>query len=168
MGKKGWRTMPRILVNCHGGRTAATPVFVLPAGVSVHFYIADGGILPNVTAWQVLDNRLRFQAPGAAVTTLPGGQPCQDYYGVPYRGLGVADGLLLENAAGNGFESVLSAGLGQNWGLCTPNTVQTRRLVLPSVRGGPAYERSVVALSDIVNCPGVTDVDWITCREVWL
>jgi len=36
---------------------------------------------------------------------------------------------------------------------------------LPAVNGGPDHDRSVVTLSGIANCPGVTDVDWISCRE---
>jgi hypothetical protein len=169
--------MARILVNCHGGRVVGPPghpaQFTVPVGVSIHFYIHDGGILPNPVGWTVLNHRLSFgigNPPGIAVHTFGPGAICHDYYGVPYAGLGVANGVQLEGLGRGGvprFDTILAAGGGQNWGLPTAGTIQTRRVVLPAVRGGMPYARSVVTLSDIAACPTVTDVDWIACREHW-
>ncbi|WP_299939668.1 putative adhesin [uncultured Microbulbifer sp.] len=167
--------MPRILVNCHGGRVVGPPInppqFLVPAGVSIHFYIVDGGILPNNNGWNILNHRLQ-RLPGnpAGITTIGPNLMCQDYYGVPYAALGVANGIQLEVAGRRGipyFDTILAAGGGQNWANPAANTVQTQRVVLPAVQGGAPYARSVVSLSNIANCPGITDVDWISCREHW-
>ena len=166
--------MPRILVNCHGGCVVGPPAhpaaFVVPAGVSIHFYVADGAILPDNYGWDILNHRLQFQAGDpAGIITIDPGQPCNNYYGVPYARIGVANGIQLQSVARgrDTFINILAAGAGQNWGLLTPNTIQTQRVVLPAVLGGAPYERSVVTLSNIANCPGITDVDWISCREHW-
>ncbi|WP_425460071.1 putative adhesin [Exilibacterium tricleocarpae] len=168
--------MPRILVNCHGGRVVGPPAnppqFAVPAGVSIHFYVVDGLVLQDNNAWNILDHWLQRRPgnPNALVATFTPGQMCQDYYGVPYVGLGVAGGIQRE-AVGRGgqpyFETILTVGSGQNWGSPTPGTIQTRQVVLPAVQGGAPYARSVVTLSNIANCPGVTDVDWISCRQYW-
>lgn len=147
------------------------PQFVVPAGVSIHFYIADGQLLPNDDGWNILNHR-RMNQPGnppGIVTVGPGGV-CDDYFGVPYAGLDVANGIQLEIAGRRGapyFDTILAAGGGQNWGSPAAHTIQTARVVLPAVLGGTPYARSVVTLSNIANCPGVTDVDWIACREHW-
>ena len=167
--------MPRILVNCHGGRVVGPPAnpppFVVPAGVSIHFYIADGAILPNNNGWTILNHRLNH-LPGnpAGIITIGPGLMCPDYFGVPYAGLGVANGIQLERVGRRGipyFDTILAAGAGQNWGVAATHMIQTQHVVLPAVMGGAPYDRSVVALSNIANCPAVTDVDWISCREFW-
>ena len=167
--------MPRILVNCHGGRVIGPPAhpapFIVPLGVSIHFYIADGQLLPNPAGWNILNCRLQ-RLPGnpAGIITSGPGTLCNDYYGVPYAALGVANGIQLEIPGRRGmpyFDTILAAGGGQNWGLPSPGTIQTQRVVLPAVLGGAPYARSVVTLSNIANCPGITDVDWISCRERW-
>ena len=167
--------MPRILVNCHGCRVIGPPAhpatFVVPAGVSIHFYIADALILSNVAGWNILNHRIRL-LPGnpAGTITIGPGAFCRDYYGVPYTGLGVANGIHLQmpgRRAAPYFDTILAAGSGQNWGPPAANTIQTQRVVLPTLLGGAAYARSVVTLSNIANCPGVTDVDWISCRVHW-
>jgi hypothetical protein len=163
--------MPRLLVNCHGGYVAAGPgllqhpaAFITPAGVSVHFYVAHDGLLANHVGYQVLANRMHGLAPGVATQTILPNSPCPNYYGVPYGGLGAANGLFLERAGPRGgviWEPILQAGAGQNWGLPAAGTVHAGMVVLPAVRGGAPYARSVILLSDLVNCPGVTDVQSI-------
>ena len=168
--------MPRILVNCHGGRVVGPPAnpapFMVPAGVSVHFYVADGIILPNANAWPILNHRRQGAAGNPAGTTTVGpGVLCDDYYGVPYLGLGVSNGIQLERVGRRGmpiFETILvAAGNGERWGAPDAGTIQTQNVVLPAIGGGAPYARSVVTLSNIANCPGITDVDWISCREWW-
>lgn len=138
----------------------------------MYFYIQDGGILPNRIGWQILSHRLRFlpgNPQGVVSHAFFAGATCQDYYGVPYGGLGVANGVQLEGTSRGTpiFNNILSAGGGQNWGPPATGTVHTRRVMLPAVNGGTPYLRSVITLSDVVNCPGVTHVDWIACREHW-
>src|SRR5262245_4649231 len=100
--------MPRILVNCHGGRVVGPPdnppQFIVPMGVSIHFYIPDGALLPDGNGWQILNHRLQ-RSPGnpAGMTTIGPGNPCFDYYGVPYAALGVANGIQLEVAGRRGL-----------------------------------------------------------------
>src|SRR5436305_6146394 len=96
--------MARILVNCHGGRVLpANPgSFIVPRGVTVYFYVQDGVILPNGIGWQILNHRLRFlpgNPQGVVSYTFFAGATCLDYYGVPYGGLGVANGIQLEGMA---------------------------------------------------------------------
>jgi hypothetical protein len=158
--------MPSILVNCHGGRPAGPiTTFPVPVGVSVHFYCGDGMLLGNDVSWQILNNRLQFTPGPAPTQTFGPGTACPDYYGVPYVGLGVANGVQLQN--GMRFDVILEGQLFNQWGPVTPNTITVSQAVLPSVLGGAAYARTVIILSNIANCPGITDVHWISCREIW-
>lgn len=54
--------MPRILVNCHGGRVTGPdeqpPPFEVPENVHIHFYIEDGDLLDDGEAWQILKESL--------------------------------------------------------------------------------------------------------------
>ena len=154
-----------------GGRVHP-PQFMVPAGRSVHFYVADGQLISNTDGWAILDG-LRGgmvwnagNVPSGYLQTRTGGQMCDDYYGVPYVTLGVVNGVWLEGGVGV-FRQILEGLTSQTWGSPETNTVQTQMVVLPSILGGPAYARSVIQLSNVANCPGVTDVHWISCREVW-
>jgi hypothetical protein len=163
--------LARILVNCHGGRVGLNPPdFQVPMGKSVHFYCMDETTLDDAIAWQVLSHRMDFrQGDPAGIQTVAGGQQCKDYYGVPYNKLQVVNGVQLEDLARGkrGFTPILESGKDFSWGLPNANTIHLIRANLPAIRGGAAYDRDVIQLSDIVNCPGVTDIDWISCRELW-
>ncbi|STQ90745.1 putative adhesin [Iodobacter fluviatilis] len=168
--------MPRIIVNCHGGRVIGFPAhpgpFLVPVGISIHFYVLDGGILDNETGWHISNQRMRGEALGGVYHhVIFGGQMCQDYYGLPYAGLGISNGIFLEELNGrrgeNYIRPILQALGSQRWGNPEPNTINPMYVNLPAVQGGGDYPRAVVTLSDIANCPGVTDVDWIACREHW-
>ncbi|WP_420136244.1 putative adhesin [Sphingomonas sp.] len=165
--------MPRLLVNSHGGRDASInpDTFVVPAGVTVHFYCNDGDILSNDDSWRILNHR-RQQTMGDPVGTQSFGPTSviPNYYALPYDTLGVNSGLDREEGGRRGktvFTTILSSISSQDWGTPTYGTVIPQRYLLPSINGGPAYMRSAIMLRDIANCPGVTDVDWIACREHW-
>jgi len=64
------------------------------------------------------------------------------------------------------FNPILETGPEQNWGNPVPNTIQVQRVLLPPVGDGQPYLRSVITLSSVADCPGVTNVDWISCRLV--
>jgi hypothetical protein len=170
--------MPRVLVNCHGGRVANPlnpPQFRVPAGVSIHFYVNDGNLLSDTDGWRVLTARQNLTPPPPNIFTVVSGPGtmCFDYYGVPYTGLGVANGIQVERPGRRGvslFEPILEGGAGQQWGLPMTNTVRIQRPVLPAIAGGPPYARPALTLSNIANwaaANGFTDVDWISCREHW-
>ena len=178
--------MPSILVNCHGGRVAGPPpspnppTFLVPAGVTINFYIADGVILQNEDAWDILQRKLQHVAiPAAFVVSQGPGTQCFDYWGVPYNSvaLEVANGIMVERANGR-FERVLDGGSGQQWGLLEAQTqlanpadsLTVFRPQLPAVGGGGAYARPAIQLSNIAAyaaAAGFTEVDWIACREYW-
>ena len=165
--------MPRLLVNSHGGRDAGiTPGnFVIPAGITVHFYCNDGDVLSNDDSWRILNHRRSFAIGDPAGTqSFAAGTAIPNYYALPYDSLGVNSGLDREEGGRRGtsvFNSILTSIGSQDWGPAAHNTVNVGRYMLPAVRLGPAYMRSAVMLSEIVRCPGVTDVDWIACREHW-
>ena len=104
--------MPRILVNCHGGRVVGPPAnpapFMVPAVVSVHFYVADGIILPNANAWPILNHRRQGAAGNPAGTTTVGpGVLCNDYYGE--GGCQFSRQFLSQQAMGNAGERQMLA-----------------------------------------------------------
>lgn len=167
--------MPRILVNCHGGRVTGPdvhpPQFIVPEGVYIHFYVNDGQELEDGTAWQILNHRRQFLDgdPPETLTVGPG-ELCDNYYGLPYNALEVINGVQRESVGQNGqplFESILETGPGQSWGNPVPNTIQPQQVMLPPPKGGAPYARSVITLSNVASCPGITNVDWISCRAHW-
>jgi len=165
--------MTRLLVNSHGGYDAsiAPPMFAVPAGVVVNFYCPHDQLLSNDDSWRVLNHRRNF-LPGdpAGIIQRNAGTVIPNYYALPYDSLGVNSGIDREIVGRRGaaiFENILTSAGPQSWGVPAPNTIQTSRRVMTAVHGGAPYARSTVLLSDIVNCPGVTEVDWIACREQW-
>ena len=169
--------MPSILVNSHGGRIVNPPnppQFVVPAGVTIHFYIQDGGILPNDEAWQILTALQNFNPPAPNFyTAVAAGTACFDYYALPFGGLDIVNGIQVERPGRRGaaiFEAILGSGDGDSWGSPEGNTVTVERPVLPAVQGGPPYARDAVRLSNIAQYAtnnGFTDIHWIACREHW-
>lgn len=166
----------RILVNCHGGRVvaAASPnpaTFNVPAGVTIHFFVADGALLNDGDAWNILHARQTNAALPATIVHTPvnAGAPCQDYWGVPYNALNIVNGIQIERPA-LVFTPILGTGPGQSWGLAAAHTVQTENPVLPAVQAGAPYARSAFRLSVVAAyaaAQGFTDIDWISCREHW-
>ena len=171
--------MPNIIVNSHGGLVTSTPVrpapFRVPAGKTVHFYIRDGGILPNQLAWRILNNLQEGipinLPPGVILERFTAGMLCQNYYALPYATLDVNNGIFREEIGRRNqiiYKRILAGLDSQRWGAPIMNTVITERVLLPAVQGGNPYLRDVVTLSNIVNCPEATDVHWLACREHWL
>lgn len=162
--------MPRLLVNCHGGRVGDA-TFAVPQGVTIHFYCQDGALLLDEDGWTVLNHRLQSQ-PGQLAQLaeqIGEGHQCYNYIGVPYSRLGIVNGIQREETSRGRtfFNTLLQAGTSFEWGPPVAGTINVQRQTLPAVMGGESYPRSVVTLQDLAACPNVTDVDWISCRELW-